>query len=127
MDFNPSRRDLQRFLPKDATMADTFYNRLQEQISTGLAQLAEGEQLAVYYLGQSGSPILVTNLGYHNPYLIKLFGKNERDEECLVLAHMNSVQLLLVVEKTDARSPKRTIGFVGQSSPDANDEDSGPR
>jgi formylglycine-generating enzyme required for sulfatase activity len=25
MDFNPSRRNLQRF-PKDATMADTFYN-----------------------------------------------------------------------------------------------------
>jgi hypothetical protein len=69
----------------------------------------------------------VTNLGYHNPYLIKLFGKNERDEECIILTHMNSVQLLLVVEKTDARSPKRTIGFVGQSSPDANDEDSGLR
>ena len=112
---------------KDRTMANTFYDRLQEQISAAQAQLYEGEQLAVYYQGQVGSPIQVTNLGYHNPYLIKLFGKNESAEDCLVLAHMNSVQLLLVVEKTDASSPKRTIGFVGQSSPDANDEESGPR
>jgi hypothetical protein len=112
---------------KDLTMANTFYDRLQEQISAAQAQLYEGEQLAVYYQGQVGSPIQVTNLGYHNPSLIKLFGKNESAEDCLVLAHMNSVQLLLVVEKTDASSPKRTIGFVGQSSPDANDEESGPR
>jgi hypothetical protein len=102
MDSNPPR-----FSPavvRDRTMANTFYERLQEQISAGLAQLAEGEQLTVYHQGQGGSSIQVTNLGYHNPYLIKHFGKNERDEECLVLAHMNSVQLLLVVEKTDARS-----------------------
>jgi hypothetical protein len=125
MDSNPPR--LNPEVVRDPRMARTFYDRLQVQISTAQAQLYEGEQLAVYYQEQGGSRILVTNLGYHNPYLIKLFGKNESDEECVVLAHMNSVQLLLVVEKTDARSPKRTIGFVGQSSPDANDEDSGPR
>lgn len=125
MDSNPPR--FNPAVPHDRTMANTFYDRLQEQISAAQAQLYEGEQLAVYYQGQGGSPIQVTNLGYHNPYLIKLFGKNESAEDCLVLAHMNSVQLLLVVEKTDVRSPKRTIGFVGQSSPDANDEESGPR
>jgi hypothetical protein len=126
MDFL-NRRRINPADVRDNTMANTFYDRLQEQISAAQAQLYEGEQLAVYYQGQGGSPIQVTNLGYHNPYLIKLFGKNESAEDCLVLAHMNSVQLLLVVEKTDARSPKRTIGFVGQSSPDANDEESGPR
>jgi len=126
MDFF-NRRRINPADVRDHTMANTFYDRLQEQISAAQAQLYEGEQLAVYYQGQGGSPIQVTNLGYHNPYLIKLFGKNESAEDCLVLAHMNSVQLLLVVEKTDARSPKRTIGFVGQSSPDANDEESGPR
>jgi len=125
MGFN--RRRFNPAVMKDRTMANTFYDQLQEQISSKSAQLSEGEQLALYYQQQGGSTMLVTNLGYHNPYLITLFGKNESDEECIVLAHMNSVQLLLVVEKTDARSPKRTIGFVGQSSPDANDEDSGPR
>jgi hypothetical protein len=112
---------------KNPTLASTFYDQLQEAINRELEQLGKMEQLAVYYQGPSGAPLLVTDLGYHNPYLIKLFGKNERDEECVVLAHMNSVQLLLVVEKPAARSPKRTIGFVGESSPDANDEDSGPR
>ena len=125
MDSNPPR--LNPEVVRDPRMARTFYDRLQVQISTAQAQLYEGEQLAVYFQGQGGSRILVTNLGYHNPYLIKLFGKNESDEKCVVLAHMSSVQLLLVVEKTAARSPKRTIGFVGQSSPDANDEESGPR
>ena len=125
MDFN--RRRFNPAVMKDRTMANTFYDQLQEQISRKSAQLSEGEQLALYYQRQGDSPMQVNNLGYHNPYLITLFGKNESGEECIVLAHMNSVQLLLVVEKTDARSPKRTIGFVGQSSPDANDGDSGPR
>ena len=126
MDFL-NRRRINPADVRDRTMANTFYDQLQEAINRELEQLGKMEQLAVYYQGQGGSPIQVTNLGYHNPYLIKLFGKNESAEDCLVLAHMNSVQLLLVVEKTDARSPKRTIGFVGQSSPDANDEDSGSR
>jgi hypothetical protein len=32
--------------------------------------------------------------------------------------------LLLAVEKVETRSPKRTIGFVGQSSPGATGEES---
>ena len=111
---------------KNPTMASTFYDQLQEAINRELEQLGTMEQLAVYYQGPSGAPLLVADLGYHNPYLIKLYCKNERDEHRVVLAHMNSVQLLLAVEKVEIRSPKRTIGFVGQSSPDANDEESGP-
>ena len=71
---------------KNPTLASTFYDQLQEAINRELEQLGKMEQLAVYYQGPSGAPLLVTDLGYHNPYLIKL------------------------------RSPKRTIGFVGQSS-----------
>ena len=81
-----------------------------------MEQLGKMEQVAVYYQGPSGAPLLVADLGYHNPYLIKLYCKNERDEHRVFLAHMNSVQLLLAVEKVEIRSPKRTIGFVGQSS-----------
>ena len=124
MDFN--RRRFNPAVMKDRTMASTFYDQLQEAINRELEQLGKMEQLAVYYQGPSGAPLLVADLGYHNPYLIKLYCKNERDEHRVVLAHMNSVQLLLAVEKVEIRSPKRTIGFVGQSSPDANDEESGP-
>jgi len=112
---------------KNRTMANTFYEQLQEVINRESGQLGKMEQLAVYYQGPNGAPLLVTNLGYHNPYLIKLYCKDERDEHRVVLAHMNSVQLLLAVEKVEIRSPKHTIGFVGPSSPDTNDEDSGPR
>ena len=66
MDFF-NRRRINPADVKDRTMANTFYDRLQEQISAAQAQLYEGEQLAVYYQGQVGSPIQVTNLGYHNP------------------------------------------------------------
>src|SRR5215217_8566437 len=111
---------------KNPTLASTFYDQLQEAINRELEQLGKMEQLAVYYQGPSGAPLLVTDLGYHNPNLIKLYCKNERDEHRVVLAHMNSVQLLLAVEKVEIR-PKRTIGFVGQSFPPANDEESGPR
>jgi len=101
---------------KNPALASTFYDQLQEAINRELEQLGKVEQLAVYYQGPSGAPLLVADLGYHNPYLIKLYCKNERDEHRVVLAHMNSVQLLLAVEKVEIRSPKRTIGFVGQSS-----------
>src|SRR5215217_9338948 len=66
MDFL-NRRRIDPADVRDRTMANTFYDRLQEQISAAQAQLYEGEQLAVYYQGQGGSPIQVTNLGYHNP------------------------------------------------------------
>jgi hypothetical protein len=55
MDPNPPR--FNPAVVRDRTMANTFYDRLQEQISAGLAQLAEGEQLTVYHQGQSGSPM----------------------------------------------------------------------
>jgi hypothetical protein len=125
MDFN--RRRLNPEVMRDRTMANTFYDQLQKAINHEMEHLGKMEQVAVYYQGPSGAPLLVAGLGYHNPYLIKLYCKNERDEQRVVLAHMNSVQLLLAVEKVEIRSPKRTIGFVGQSSPDANDEASGSR
>ena len=124
MDFN--RRRLNREVSHDRTMANTFYDQLEEAINRQLERLGKMEQLAVYYQEPSSAPLLVTHLGYHNPYLIKLYCKNERDEHRVVLAHMNSVQLLLAVEKVEIR-PKRTIGFVGQSFPPANDEEPGPR
>ena len=109
---------------KNHTLASTFYDQLQEAINREMEQLGKMEQVAVYYQGPSGAPLLVADLGYHDPYLIKLYCKNERDEHRVILVHMNSVQLLLAVEKVEIRSPKRTIGFVGQSSPGATGEES---
>src|SRR5215204_1447113 len=110
--------DYRRFDPsvlKDRTMANTFYEQLHKAINRELGLLGEMEQLAVYYHEPNGASLLVTDLGYHNPYLIRLYCKDESGERRVVLAHMNSVQLLLAVEKVEIRSPKRTIGFVGQS------------
>jgi hypothetical protein len=44
---------------KNPTLASTFYDQLQEAINRELEQLGKMEQLAVYYQGPSGAPLLV--------------------------------------------------------------------
>ena len=46
MDFN--RRRLNRAVSHDRTMANTFYDQLQEAINRQLERLGKMEQLAVY-------------------------------------------------------------------------------
>jgi hypothetical protein len=122
MDFNRPVAHVPR-PPQDHTLAATFYDRAVQRIQRVSRKLPETEEMVVHYYGQGGEPIQVTHLGYHNPYLINVYGENERGEVCVVLAHMNSVQLVLTVRRTQPEAPKRSIGFVGPSSPGAPDEE----
>ena len=99
-------------LPDNYKLADTFYEHLRLHIEALQKNLEEDEQLLVFYYGPSGAVMLVTNIGYQNPSLIVLQGVDSMGEECCVLSHMFTVQLVLRVMKVEDKEKKRRIGFM---------------
>ena len=99
---------------KDYKLADTFYDRLRQHIEGTQNQLKKDEQLVLYYYNQTGERILVTDMGYHNPNLIILYGQDSNGNECSVIAHMQSVQLVVKILKLENKAERRTIGFLNK-------------
>jgi hypothetical protein len=93
--------------------ASELYDRLQENIETSKANLQADEELAAYYYTASGGIIGITSFGYHNPYLIIIYGVDEQMNECKVLAHAYSFQIVLKVLKIENQNQRKTIGFIG--------------
>jgi hypothetical protein len=103
--------------PKDASMADTFYDRLEKRVADAQGKLKPGEVLTLTFHSGAES-IEVNDIGYHNPNLIVLYGRDGVGNECRVLVHMSSVALVCkTVNLADAAS--RKIGFVGNEQDDA--------
>jgi activator of 2-hydroxyglutaryl-CoA dehydratase len=102
-------------------LADTLYERLQEQIKGMEGELKEGEELQVFYTRHGGEQLVITDIGYHNPSLMILYGVDEGSNECAVLVHMNSVELLLRVAKASVPQEPRRIGFIADRGGDAKD------
>jgi len=97
-----------------ADIADTFYKHLKKEISATEASLKEGQRLRVEYSSAAAGRIIVQSLRFQNPYLMLFHGVDENGNECTVLAHMGSVQLLLRVV-TDDSGERKPIGFRGGS------------
>jgi hypothetical protein len=98
--------------PKDATMADTMYERLHVHISKVEAELGEDQAIELYHYLPDGEPLRVRDVGYHNPYLMKFYGVDANGNECDVLVHFGSTHLLL--RKVRAEPGKEhPIGFSG--------------
>ena len=100
----------------DYEMADTFYDRLESFITEAQSELEENQQLEISYASPAGEIITVTDIGYHNPYLIRLYGKDKRNQECTVLVHMNSVQLIVRTANLRDAEQHRRIGFLSDST-----------
>ncbi len=108
--FELSKADPKLF--KNQLLADTFYNMIQKHITKTQARLKKDEQLIVLFVSGAGEEITVTHIGYQNPYLIILYGTDSTSRECSILAHMDSVQLVLRIAKVDPAKEKRQIGFL---------------
>lgn len=94
-------------------MADIFYDRLQRKIKDAERRVAEDEDLFVCYHCPNGETIVIERIGYYNPSLVELAGRDLNGDVCSVLAHMSSVSLVLKFQKRvqDSPEPKRLIGF----------------
>jgi len=96
-------------------LADEFFRQLRQQIEITQTELRESEQLEVYYYAQGEEPILVSKIGYLSPSLLVLYGKDGRNNDCKVLAHLQTVHLTLKLVRNGVPEKRRTISFVEQA------------
>ena len=96
-------------------LADEFFKQLRQQIEITQTELRESEQLEIYYHAQGEEPILVSKIGYLSPDLLVLYGKDSRNNDCKVLAQLQTVQLTLKLVRNGAPEKRRTISFVEQA------------
>ena len=99
--------------PRNATMADTFYDRLQEHLEKAMASLQSDEELSVYYYTQGGIAWKIEDVGFHNPFLIKLYCRGTDGSKTSILLHMAAVQLVVRISKKEKDVKRVPIGFRG--------------
>lgn len=93
-------------------LADDFFGKLRKQIEVTQNELREGEQLEVYYTAQGHERILVSRIGYLEPQLLVLYGQDEHNNDCKVLANILMVHLTLKLVRNGDPARRRTINFV---------------
>jgi len=93
-------------------LADDFFRKLRQQIEVTQNELREGEQLEVYYTAQGHEPILVSRIGYLEPQLLVLYGQDDHNNDCKVLAHLLTTHLTLKLVRHGDPAKRRTISFV---------------
>ena len=97
-------------------LAADFFRKLRQQIEVTQNELREGEQLEVYYSSQAQERILVSRIAYLEPQLLVLYGQDDQNNDCKVLAHLLSVHLTLKLVRHGAPEKRRTISFVEPSA-----------
>ena len=93
-------------------LADEFFKQLRQQIEVTHTELRESEQLEIYYHAQGEESILVSKIGYLSPGLLVLYGKDGGNNDCKVLAPLQTVHLILKLVRNGALEKRRTISFV---------------
>ena len=101
-------------LPSFPLYADIFYEGLEESIKRTQSELKEGQQLILCYYDQAGRLIFVEDIGYSNPFLIILFGKDTEGNKCNVFLHMAALQLVAKIVSGTAKNKPRPLGFLGE-------------
>ena len=96
-------------------LADEFFKQLRQQIEITQTELRESEQLEIYYHAQGEEAILVSKIGYLSPGLLVLYGKDGKNNDCKVLAPLQTAPLTLKLVRNGAPEKRRTISFVEQA------------
>jgi hypothetical protein len=96
-------------------LANEFFMQLRQQIEVTQNELRESEQLEIYYHVQGEEPILVSKIGCLSPGLLVLYGTDGKNNDCKILAHLQTVHLTLKLVRNGAPEKRRTISFVEQA------------
>jgi hypothetical protein len=96
-------------------LAEECFRKLRQQIELTQNELREGEQLEVYYASRSDERVLVSRIGYLEPHWLILYGQDDQQNDCKVLAPLLSVDLTLKLVRHGAPEKRRTISFVESS------------
>ena len=93
-------------------LADEFFKQLRQQIEITQTELRESEQLEIYYHAEGEEPILVSKIAYLSPGLLVLYGQDNKNNDCKVLAYLQTVRLTLKLVRNGAPEKRRTVSFV---------------
>jgi len=102
--------------------AGVLIDRLATRIRRWQTDLPEDAQPVILAVLSSGVTIRVTSLAQESHHGIAVTGLIE-DNECLLLAHQATLQLLCYIEKITAETPRRPIGFYIQPEAATSAED----
>ncbi len=95
--------------------ARLFYEALKAAIIQSARTLTDQQRLVVSLQTARGDLVLVHGLGYINPNLLFIYGKDADNNDATVLAHPCTVQLMLKRLGPAAEQPaKRPIGFLDE-------------
>ena len=93
--------------------AEQFVQRLHGRLQDMERTLAADEQLDVAAFLPSGKAITVDSVGYENPALVILTGREqETGRTCTLLGHQSSVQVLVSVEPIRAGESRKLLRFT---------------
>jgi hypothetical protein len=92
--------------------AEQFVGRLKTRLAEMQRDLAEQEQLDVVAFLPSGQAISVEVLGYANPTLVTLQGREQGSgKACTLLAHQSSIQVLVSIESIPSGCQRKVVTF----------------
>lgn len=100
-------------LPVNANLASEFYERLISMINQFDDELDDEHEVGMR-LVSFGQAIQfhVEDLGYHNPSLIRFFGRTEDGQKVELIQHVSQISFLLMsVKRLNPEEPKKKIGF----------------
>ena len=102
--------------------AGVLIERLAKRIEHWQSSLPEDAQPVILAVLPSGATVRVLSLAQESHHGIAITGLVENNE-CLLLTHQATLQLLCYVEIITAESPRRPIGFYVQSQATSSAED----
>lgn len=94
--------------------ASIFYEHLVEEIRDFDKSLDAEHEVGVKLVTYGNSyQFYLTNLGYHNPYLIFFYGELSDGSPIQLIQHVSQINFVLIkLKKINPEKPKRTIGFI---------------
>lgn len=98
----------------EPTMARRFVDRLKSRLTEMQKELEDDEELEVVAFLPSGTAVIVDAVGYENPALLTLQGREQASgKPCAILVHQSSLQILVSVEKVPFGQTPQIVAFRG--------------
>jgi hypothetical protein len=98
----------------DQSLSRRFAERLKSRLTEMQKELEDDEQLEVVAFLPSGTAVSVDALGYENPSLLTLRGREQTTgKPCALLVHQSSLQILVSIEKIPFGQARQVVAFQG--------------
>lgn len=93
--------------------ANIFYEQLIEEIKDFDTSLDDEHEVGIKLICYGNTyQFYLTNIGYHNPYLIFFYGVMDDGSPVQLIQHVSQINFVLIkLKKQNPNEPKRKIGF----------------